>query len=89
MRTLNGGCGGKSPAGTTCSLVLHWIDSTKGSPVNLGWSGDDCKVLVLGVRTKLLWTVVSEKFHELVVSPGGELVVADGEGIGSVRVDLS
>jgi hypothetical protein len=71
------------------SLVLDWGDSTLGSPVNgIGKVGGVESDSLLGMKT--LWGLVSEKLVALLLGPGGEEVVSNGEGsvLGVDLVDL-
>jgi hypothetical protein len=83
--TLKSAGGGESPAGTALSLVLDGVNGTLGSPVDgigeLGVIEDDN---VLGV---VLLTLEAEELLVLLMSPGGHVVVGDGEGVLS-GVDL-
>jgi len=70
------------------SLVLDGVNGTLGSPVD-GVSkvgvvehGD----VLRGVETG--WGLESEELLVLLLSPGGELVVANGEGVSLLGVDL-
>jgi len=78
VSTLNGTSGGESPAGSALSLVLDWGDSTLGSPV-LGISEVGGVELdwLLGLKSN--WGLVTEELAGLILSPGGEEVVSNGE----------
>lgn len=68
------------------SLVLDWVNSSEGSPVLSGWDtfGGEGGVLNFGG----VLSSETEKFFVLGVSPGGHEVVANGEGVLWVGVDL-
>ena len=68
-------------------MVLDGVDGSEGSPVLGGWDSFDWKGGSLGL---VLWhSLESEEFFVLVLGPGGHEVVANGEGVGWVSVDLS
>ena len=70
------------------SLVLDWVDGTLGSPVDgVGEVGDIEDLNVLG-EVSVSWHLESEELLVLVMSPGGELVVSNGEGVSLLGVDL-
>ena len=83
---FNGRSSGESPAGTTLSLVLNWVDCTLGSPVDGRWSISNWKNSWLW-SSIVLWSFVSEKFFVLVLGPGGEEVVSNSESVCWVSVD--
>jgi len=67
-------------------LVLDGVDGSEGSPVLGGWGLNGGE----GLEGLVLWdTLESEKFFVLRSGPGGHEVVADGEGVGFISVDLS
>jgi len=68
-------------------LVLDWVDGSLGSPVDGGWEVDLGEDLNVGVWVFLL-TSESEELLVLGISPGGEVVVSDGEGVLWDGVDL-
>ena len=86
VSVLDGSSGRESPARTTVSLVLDGVDTTLGSPVpsTVGRGGEVLDVLLGGLTTG-----VTEELLELSLGPGGEHVVADGEGVLGVGVELS
>jgi len=89
VSTLDGAGGGESPAGTASSLVLDGVNGTLGSPVDgVGEVGGIELNNVLGL---VVLALVAEELLVLVVSPGGHVVVADGEGVllGVDLLDLS
>lgn len=67
-------------------MVLDWVDGTLGSPVD-GFLevllGEDDNVLLL------LNSLESEELLVFSISPGGEHVVSNGEGVVDISVDLS
>jgi len=85
--SLNGGGGREGPAGTALTLVLDGVDGTLGSPVDgvgevVGGEGDN------GGLVNGLGSLVSEESLVLILGPGGELIVSNGEGVLGVGVDL-
>jgi hypothetical protein len=76
-------------------LVLDWVNSSEGSPVLSIWDSDlwkngwlwDLSLLVV-IKGGVDWSSVSEKFFVLLVGPGGHEVVANGESVFWVGVDL-
>lgn len=91
MSRLHSGNSGESPARSAVTLVLNLLDCSFISPVN----GDSLKSLVdlileINVWGSLaLWSgFLAKKFLVLSISPGGELVVSDGEGISLLSIDL-
>ena len=85
VSVLDGSGGREGPAGTTVSLVLDGVDTTLGSPVStVGGRGEVLEVLLGNIAT-----LVAEELLELSLGPGGEHVVADGESVLGVSVDLS
>jgi len=90
VSTLNGTSGGESPAGSALSLVLNWGDGTLGSPVNgISEVGGVESDWLLGLEAN--WGLVSEEFAGLILGPGGEVVVSNGERgvLGIHFLDLS
>ena len=68
-------------------MVLDWVNSSEGSPVLGGWDsfgGEDGWFSFLNV----LWGLVTEEFLVFFMGPGGHEVVANGEGVVLVGVDL-
>jgi len=70
-------------------LVLDWVDGTLGSPVD-GVS----KVGGVELNNVLVdliggWGLESEELFVLIMGPGGEHVVSNGEGVSLLSVDLS
>jgi len=85
MLSLHGGGGRESPAGTTLTLVLDWVNGSLSSPVNGGrevGSGE------LGDRVVLNSWLSSKMSLELLLSHGRELVVLDNVEVLWLRVDL-
>lgn len=66
---------------------MDWVDSAFGSPVDLGCSNwlERGNGLVL---VECQWTSISEELLVLSISPGGEFVVINLEGIVWVSVDF-
>lgn len=86
VSTLDGAGGGEGPAGTASGLVLDGVDGTLGSPVDL--SGEIGGVENLHVLDGVvLGALEAEELLVLLMGPGGELVVAELEGVLS-GVDL-
>lgn len=83
--TLKSADGGESPAGTALGLVLGSVNGTLGSPVDgigeLGVIEDD------NVLGGVVVALEAEELLVLLMSPGGHVVVGDGEGVLS-GVDL-
>jgi hypothetical protein len=86
VSTLHSSGGGESPAGTTLSLVLDWVNSTFSSPVNLSGLNSG---LIEGLFLELSF-VWNSSHHSLglILSHGGEHVVSNYEGVCWVGVDL-
>jgi len=79
VSTLDSAGGGEGPAGTASGLVLDGVDGTLGSPVDgVGEVGGVENLDVLGLVGLDSGT---EELSVLLMGPGGELVVADGEGV--------
>jgi len=79
---LSGEGSREGPAGTALSLILDWVDSTSGSPVDAAVGGlwkVDWLWLNLIKSFPKLW-LVSKKFLVFSMGPGGHEVVSDGEG---------
>lgn len=70
-------------------MVFHWVNSSLGSPVDR--VSKSCVVdLDYGcILWELLWSLVSKDLLVLIVSPGREHVVANGEGVLWIGVDFS
>jgi len=67
-------------------LVLDWVDGTLGSPVDGGF---EVGLIKDGDVLGLLLTSETEESLVFSISPGGEHVVSNGEGVLWVGVDLS
>ena len=66
-------------------MVLDWVDGSLSSPVDGGWDGD-------GVEDgwhldHVLWDLGTKELFVLLMGPGGEEVVSNGESVLGVGVD--
>ena len=85
VMTFNSSSGRERPARSTLSLVLDGVDCTLGSPVDFG--GEVARVNESWGNVLLVHDLGSEESLVFISSPGGELVVSDGESVGLVTVD--
>jgi len=85
MSTLHGSGGGESPARSTLSLVLNWVNSSLLSPVDC--DGLNRLIEFLGLEFSGVWKS-SHHSLGLILGHGGEHVVSNNEGVFWILVDL-